>query len=320
VADGALLWEQRYQNGFASAVAVDGSGNVVVTGNSGTVKYAAAGGALLWEQRHNSVEGQAVVVDASGNVVVAATSYTAPNDNGDFTANYYTAKYAGADGALLWEQRYNGPAGYDFAAAMALDASGNVVVTGSSRNLPDFSYDYYTAKYAAADGALLWEQRYNGPTNSLNFAAAVAVDDSANVVVTGSSWNADEFGNVISDYYTAKYAAADGALLWEQRYNGPANGNDVAGGPRSLALGPNGMVATTGSSEGVPGSYSYDYATVVYHENQPPVITCPTNTVANATGPWSTNATLTAVTNGIVEYIDTNAPPGSAFYRTAAMP
>jgi hypothetical protein len=27
-----------------------------------------------------------------------------------------------------------------------------------------------------------------------------------------------------------------------------------------------------------------------------------------------------AVTNGIIEYIDTNAPPGSAFYRTATAP
>jgi hypothetical protein len=38
--------------------------------------------------------------------------------------------------------------------------------------------------------------------------------------------------------------------------------------------------------------------------------------VGSVTGPWSTNATLTAAINGIVEYIDTNGPPGSAFYRT----
>ena len=42
---------------------------------------------------------------------------------------YYTAKYAAANGALLWENRHNG--GYE-AMAMAVDGSGNVVVTGFS--------------------------------------------------------------------------------------------------------------------------------------------------------------------------------------------
>ncbi|HXJ55134.1 MAG TPA: leucine-rich repeat domain-containing protein, partial [Verrucomicrobiae bacterium] len=104
-----------------------------------------------------------------------------------------------------------------------------------------------------ADGALLWERRYNGPANSNDWASAVAVDGSGNVVVTGTSYNGTN-----ADYYTAKYAAADGALLWEKRYNGPGNGDDAAS---SLALGPNGMVAVTGSSSG-------DYATVVYREVQ----------------------------------------------------
>jgi hypothetical protein len=65
--------------------------------------------------------------------------------------------------------------------------------------------------------------------------------------------------------------AADGALLWEQRYNGPAKEDDFVGGARSyfggahsLSVGPNGMVAVTGSS-------SDDFATVVYREVLPPI-------------------------------------------------
>ena len=77
----------------------------------------------------------------------------------------------------------------------------------------------------------------------------------------------------------------NGALLWEMRYNGPANGKDKVGGSHSLALGPNRMIAVTGSSVGpiLPGPY-YDYATVVYRDNLPPTITCPTNTLANCSG------------------------------------
>jgi hypothetical protein len=229
--------------------------------------------------------------------------------------DYYTAKYAAADGALLWEKRYNGPGNDDdWAQALAVDASGNVVVTGYS------DWDYYTAKYAAADGALLWEKRYNGPANSIDSASAVAVDGSGNVVVSGYSGDDGYY----SDYYPAKYAAADGALLWEKRYHGPANGYDSAS---SLALGPNGMVAATGSSGG-------DYATVVYRENLLPISIelipvgvrihftgvpgrCYSIEHAPAvTGPWSTLATPTAPPGGLIEYVDTNPPAAAAFYRT----
>src|SRR4029434_1907902 len=100
---------------------------------------------------------------------------------------------------LLWEKRYNGSisaetdsqAGY--AHALVLDASGNVVVTGQSQSVIDVRgnapYDYYTAKYAAANGELLWEKRYNAAANSADVAAAVAVDGSGNVAVTGYSHN-----------------------------------------------------------------------------------------------------------------------------------
>src|SRR5262245_24186487 len=124
-------------------------GSVIVTGTTGedmlTIKYSGTDGTLLWQKRNTNGVPQTLAVDSGGNVVVTGTYWywdRAP----DVNAEYYTAKYAAADGALLWEQRYNGPAnGRDEALAMAVDGSGNVVVTGSS-----FSTEYYTAKYAAA--------------------------------------------------------------------------------------------------------------------------------------------------------------------------
>ena len=267
-----------------------------------------------------------MAVDGSGNVVVTGSSWGSFDSFGNPHADYYTAKYAAADGALLWEQRYNGPANSDDSAqAVAVDGSGNVVVTGSSGG------DYYTAKYAAADGALLWEKRYNGPANGYDAAHALAVDGSGNVVVTGSSYN----GSGSDDFYTAKYAAAYGALLWEKRYNGPANGDERVGTSRSLALGPNGMVVITGSSDGNFGpDTTFDYATVVYRENLPSVsielvptgvrlrfagISGRSYTIERAlaiTGPWTPINTPTAPIGGLIEYVDTNPPVGTAFYRT----
>ena len=245
-ADGALLWEQRYsipadRVAYARSVALDSSGNVVVTGYSRlsaggglycyTAKYAAADGALLWENVGNAINGMKVAVDGGGNVVVVGTFYGGNPLNGGTLNDYYTAKYAAADGALLWEQYYNGPEnGNDTPGGLAVDASGNVVVTGSSflgsAYASNNGYGSYMAKYAAANGALLWERR-GWPLPGNNERMPVAVDASGNVVVTGNSFNGSN-----NDYYTAKYAAADGALLWEKSYNGPDNGGGWGLQPR----------------------------------------------------------------------------------------
>jgi hypothetical protein len=241
-------------------------------------------------------------------------------DNGD-DYDYFTVKY-GPDGDRLWVRRYDGPGGtYDYARAVVVDGDGNAIVTGAS------GVDFYTAKYAAADGSLLWENRYHGSANSYDGAAAVAVDSGGDVVVTGSSYGSD----TRYDYYTAKHAAADGALLWRKRYNGPANGDDLVTGPQSLALGPDGMVAVTGRSVGTNG-FS-EYTTVVYREPLPPLFidlgsaglllhffgapghSYQVQRASSVNGPWDTLATLSTPASGLVEYTDTHAPPGQAFYR-----
>jgi len=284
--DGAQLWDQRYNGNpvnyadLPAAVAVDGLGNVLVTGNSRnekdefdiyTAKYAAADGALLWEQRYNNEydAATAMAVDGTGNVVVTGGTF---NFSGalESSFDYYTAKYASANGTLLWERRYNGPSKLgDYAVAVAVDGSGNVVVTGSSGKstepgLNELS-DLYTAKYAAADGALLWEKRYHGPANRNDFAVAVAVDGNSNVIVTGTSATSGSNSNgFINDYYTAKYAAADGALLWEKRYNGPANRDDF---PTAMSVDADGNVVVTGYSArtgSLNSGFIYDYCTVKY--------------------------------------------------------
>ena len=115
--------------------------------------------------------------------------------------------------------------------------------------------DFHTIKYAASDGAVLWEKRYDGPVHHTDIARRAAVDAAGNVAVTGSSESANQ-----TDYYTAKYAAADGTLLWEARYNGPANKDDYA---TALALTNDGGAVVTGVSYNV-NSTNPDYATIRY--------------------------------------------------------
>jgi hypothetical protein len=168
---------------------------------------------------------------------------------------------------LLWEKRYNGPSG-DEASALAVDASGNVVVTGFSFTIYEsevytINQDYYTAKYAATDGALLWEQRYNGRESSsggnvgrLDFASAVALDSKGNVVVTGRSSLKTGLGEWGFRIHTAKYATADGALLWEKDFS--PGGDDSRGVRCGGGVDGTDDVVVTGSFGG--GYYTAKYA------------------------------------------------------------
>jgi len=224
---GVPLWTNVYNgpaNSYDSAfaMAVDGGGNVFVTGRSvgtngtdyATIKYSGVGVALwtnLYDGPVNSADyASAVAVDGSGNVFV--TGYSTGID---FNYDYATIAYSGA-GVALWTNRYNGPENSeDYAFTVAVDGSGNVFVTGQSRNSGAVNPDYATIKYSGA-GVALWTNRYNGPGNSYDSASAVAVDGSGNVFVTGSSYGTNGF----SDYATIKYSGA-GVALWTNRYNGP---------------------------------------------------------------------------------------------------
>ena len=260
---GVPLWTNRYNSpgnsaDYAEAVAVDGSGNVFVTGYStigsgsgydyATIKYSSAG-VPLWTNRYNGPGNsddyaQAIAVDSSGNVFVTGSSI----GTGGYD-DYATIKYSGA-GVPLWTNRYNGPGNsVDAAQAIAVDGNGNVFVTGNSISSGGY-YDYATIKYSGA-GAPLWTNRYNGPGNEYDSTAAIAVDESGNVFVTGFA----TVRGFTFDYATIKYSGA-GAILWISRYNGPGNSSDSA---RAIAVDSSGNVFVTGSSDSTS-----DYATIKY--------------------------------------------------------
>jgi len=264
--NGNELWVARY-NGpansydIAEAIAVDGSGDVYVTGRSvgsgtsyydyATVKYA-PDGTQLWVARYNgpgnsSDYAYAIAMDSSCNVYVTGQSW------GSGTRyDYATVKYD-TNGKECWVKRYDGPGNwYDYAYAIAVDNSGNVYVTGYSYG-SGTSYDYATVKYAP-DGTQLWVARYNGPGNSYDYVHAIAMDSLGNVYVTGYSYGS----GTSYDYATVKYAP-DGTQLWVARYNGPGNSHEYV---HAIAMDSLGNVYVTGYS---PGSgTSYDYATVKY--------------------------------------------------------
>ncbi len=162
-------------------------------------------------------------------------------------------------GMQRWVQRYNGSGkGSDAGRAVAVSPGGRrVFVMGESTGASS-GLDYATIAYSAATGARLWVSRYNGPANGKDVARAVAASPGGGTVyVTG-----DSPGSQSSyDYATVAYNAATGARLWVSRYNGPANGDDIA---RTVAVSPGGgTVYVTGYGTGTASGG--DYATVAYN-------------------------------------------------------
>jgi len=158
---GTPLWTNRYTASndsydVASALAVDPSGNVFVTGSSdgdyATIAYSGAG-VPLWTNLysgpvHTGNIAKAIAVDPDGNVEVTGYSYST-----NLTADYATVAYS-MTGVPLWTNRYNGAANGDdqplsrFSLAIAPDSA--VYVAGKSDGnyvSNATTYDYAIVKY-----------------------------------------------------------------------------------------------------------------------------------------------------------------------------
>lgn len=275
---GVEQWVARYDGpghnlDEATAITVDDSGNVYVTGFSNgsgwlpypdivTIKYNRDGveqwlarydGEAHWQDVANTI-----AVDREGNVYVAGATGK-KKSQWDFasTTDYLTIKY-NANGELQWQATYDGPAsGIDFATQLVIDKFNNVCVTGGSEG-SGTRLDYTTIKYNS-NGEEQWVARYNSSENMQDNVSDIAVDASGNIYITGTI-GGDLF-NPNSDFLTIKYNSA-GNEQWVARYNGPGN---LWERTSALAVDEDENVYVTGQSVG--NGTASDYATLKYNHN-----------------------------------------------------
>ncbi|WP_068493932.1 DUF4347 domain-containing protein, partial [Paramagnetospirillum marisnigri] len=195
----------------------------------------------------------------------ATVARTPVGSNDIFLAKYTTA------GQLVWVDTL-GSAGWDNSGQLAVDAAGNVYVTGTFAGACDFDpsaksvtltpnnnnkTDAFLAKYDA-NGALAWVNQIGG-TNA-DTITAVVVDGNGNVTVGGSfsGTNADfdpgpgtaikASSGTTSDAYLAQYNASNGSYNWVYTFGMPTAIDTVS----DIALSSDGSLLVTGAA----GSYS----------------------------------------------------------------
>ena len=200
-----------------------------------------------WESIFNgagnkSDQPRAMILDAQNNIYIAGPSET-KKGNTDIAVVKYNA-----GGVQQWVATYEGTGnGIDYPNSLAVDADGNVYVTGRSMN--KLNYDCITIKYDAA-GIQIWEARYNGTENGEDMGNDIKVDVGGNVYVTGYT-NSPHTGSLLYGFavLTLKYDEF-GDMVWESALNTSIPdgeyGREIG---TSLVVGEHGVVYVTGQND-----------------------------------------------------------------------
>jgi hypothetical protein len=233
-------------------LAIDAEGNLYLCGNFNGEAVDLGEGALPWagggdvfvasltptgDHRWSTALGAphedsaiAVALDASGNVYV--TGYMGGGldaAKNPLPKSIFVARLDGSSrGGIRWQKHFGDHPG-DAGKAVAVDASGNIYVTGSFGGTVNFgggslvasaeSVDAFVASFTA-EGAQRWSKRFGGPSDDA--ASAVAVDGDSTICVTGSFARTIDLGGGpiegagTSDGFLASFTAS-GDHLWSRR-------------------------------------------------------------------------------------------------------
>lgn len=247
--NGYVVWTSTYNgadNGvdIGDGIAVDGSGNVYVTGREKVtgegyniwVRKYDSDGDEVWTKTYTSAGnendyGYGIAVDGNGNVYVTGYEYVSGENS-----NIWVRKYD-SDGYEVWTKTYNNTNNdSDIGYGIAVDESGNVYVVGYEMTIAEAA-NIWVRKYDT-DGDVVWTRTYNDAEDNDDLGYGIAVDGSGNVYVTGSEWVTGEQDNI----WVRKYNS-DGDVVWTKTHDGPVNEKDRG---RGIAVDESGNVYVTG--------------------------------------------------------------------------
>jgi len=299
--DGIGLWTNRYdgpEHGTdqIKSVAVDGSGGVYVGGLSGTnivtIKYT-SDGTPVWTNTYGSTSSfllfGGIAVDNDGNAYVLPADFDSDS--------FITVKYD-VNGNPTWTNFFqSSPTSTDIASDIAVDAAGNIFVTGYSFDSSSGASTFLTMKYAS-NGSVLWTNR------GLESGTRVIIDPQGNVIAVGEL----QGGTPQQQHPLVKYSN-EGVALWTNIIAGPGYSG---GGVPEIATDAAGNVFLVAGTPG-SGSSTADYTTVKYSSAGVPLWT--NRFVDPNAGTPAMFGTATDNAGNVYWAIESASPGGGANYN-----
>jgi hypothetical protein len=261
---GNVAWTQQFgtsASDVATAVTVDGSGNVYVAGyTQGNVQGTNAGnydafvrkfdssGNVLWTQQFGtsgSDFAEAVATDSAGNVYVGGSTSGSLQGTNTGGTDAFLRKFNSA-GTVLWTQQL-GTANTDVINAITVFGTNNVYVAGETAGSLQGSnaggYDVFVRSYDGS-GNVQWTRQEG--SSSYDYATGLATDSSGNLFVAGYTAGALPGQTSAGSYdaFVQQYNSS-GNLQWTQQFG--TSGNDFAQG---VAVDASGNVYVGGVTSG----------------------------------------------------------------------
>ena len=272
-----MLTTTQFAEGFGGGVnnsvsveaeALDALGNDYITGNfTGKVSFGATtltsagdrnifvaklnpAGGVVWARNMGSTSpnldsfGRALALDSNGNLFVTGF-YSGTSTFGGITLNNAGGRDSFVEkldnsGNVLWAKGFGG-VGDDLGQSLAVDGSGNVVVTGSYQDSVTFGGTTLTAPDGSStegfvtklnsSGSVQWAVSLGGAGQNSGYG--IATDTSNNIYVTGNFTGSGGFGAFIltsagdSDLFVAKLSSA-GVVDWALRQGGAGHDDGTA--------------------------------------------------------------------------------------------
>ena len=214
---GVLIWAKvAATDGYMVSVAVDSSDNIYAAGylnsNIGFIIKFNSSGTIQWQKTQTpaasawyarSILWQSIAVDSSNNIYVGGTWFNNNQAYGCCCGTPFPYKYEfgylaiakyNSSGTLQWANKFGGVAANTgmspnaelFGYGVCVDASGNAIVSGSSRISTSGTQAMVVLKYNTS-GTYQWGYAYKNDSSTLANQGIVAADSSDNIYVVSKS-------------------------------------------------------------------------------------------------------------------------------------